>query len=39
MLHGEKELKEEGNENSSTDSVGSKSGKDYQIYMLLGWAP
>jgi hypothetical protein len=36
-----KEVKEEdaGSGNSSTDSVNSGSGLDYQIYIPLGWAP
>jgi hypothetical protein len=36
-----KEIKEEdaGSGNSSTDSVNSESGPDYQIYLLLGWSP
>jgi hypothetical protein len=41
---GRKEVKEEkrqedGSRNSSTDSVNSGSGSDYQIYIPLGWAP
>jgi hypothetical protein len=38
---GRKEVKEEvsGSGNSSTDSVNSGSGPDYQIYIPLGWAP
>jgi hypothetical protein len=28
-----------GSGNSSTDSVNSGSGPDYQIYIPLGWAP
>jgi hypothetical protein len=40
---GRKEVKEEeqeeGSGNSSTDSVNSGSVPDYQIYILLGWAP
>jgi hypothetical protein len=38
-----KEVKEEeeeaGSGNSSTDSTNCGSGPDYQIYILLGWAP
>jgi hypothetical protein len=36
-----KEVKEEetGSGNSSTDSVNSGSGPDYQIYIPLGWGP
>jgi len=34
-----KRKKEEGSGNSSTDSVNSGSGPDYQIYIPLGWAP
>jgi hypothetical protein len=36
-----KEVREEqaGNANSSTDSVNSGSGPDYQIYIPHGWAP
>jgi hypothetical protein len=36
-----KELKEEyaGSGKSSTDSVNSGSGPDYQMYIPLGWAP
>jgi hypothetical protein len=36
-----KELKEEetGSGKSSTDSLNSGSGPDYQIYISLGWAP
>jgi hypothetical protein len=38
---GRKEVKEEGagSGNSSTDSVNSGSGPDYQICIPLGWAP
>jgi hypothetical protein len=35
----EEKKKEEGSGNSSTDSVNSGSGPDYQIYIPLGWAP
>jgi hypothetical protein len=37
---GRKEVKEEkaGSGNSSTDSVKSGSGPDYQIYIPMGWA-
>jgi hypothetical protein len=31
--------KEAGSGNSSTVSLNSGSGPDYQIYILLGWAP
>jgi hypothetical protein len=34
-----KEVQEEGSGNSSTDSVNSGSGPDYQICIPLGWAP
>jgi hypothetical protein len=34
-----KEGAEEGSGNSSTDSVNSASGPDYQICIPLGWAP
>jgi hypothetical protein len=40
---GSKEVKEksqkEGSGNSSTDSVNSGSGPDYQIYIPLEWTP
>jgi hypothetical protein len=34
-----KKRQEAGSGNSSTDSVNSGSGPDYQIYIPLGWAP
>jgi hypothetical protein len=34
-----KEVQEEGSGNSSTDSVNSGSGPDYQICIPFGWAP
>jgi hypothetical protein len=40
-VSGRKEVKEEeaGSGSSSTDSVNSGSGPDYQICIPLGWAP
>jgi hypothetical protein len=35
----EEKRQEEGNGNSSTDSVNSGSGPDYQIFIPLGCAP
>jgi hypothetical protein len=32
-------IRKRGSGRSSTDSVNSGSGPDYQIYILLGWAP